>query len=30
LKKLSLNKNVPDTLRTSAAKLLRTRNEQKK
>jgi hypothetical protein len=30
LKKLSLNKNVPDTLRTSAAKLLRTRTEQKK
>lgn len=30
LKKLSMNKNVPETLRTSAAKLLRTRSEQKK
>lgn len=30
LKKLSMNKNVPDTLRTSAAKLIRTRAEQKK
>jgi hypothetical protein len=30
LKKLSMNKNVPETLRTSAAKLLRTRAEQKK
>jgi len=30
LKKLSMNKNVPDTLRTTAAKLMRTRNEQKK
>jgi hypothetical protein len=30
LKKLSLNKNVPDTLRTTAAKLLRTRAEQKR
>ena len=30
LKKLSMNKNVPDTLRTSAAKLVRTRTEQKK
>jgi len=30
LKKLSLNKNVPDTLRTSAAKLIRTRADQKK
>lgn len=30
LKKLSMNKNVPDTLRTSAAKLLRTRAEQKR
>jgi hypothetical protein len=30
LKKLSLNKNVPDTLRTSAAKLLRTRSDQNK
>jgi hypothetical protein len=29
LKKLSMNKNVPDTLRTSAAKLLRVRAEQK-
>jgi hypothetical protein len=29
LKKLSLNKNVPDTLRTSAAKLMRVRAEQK-
>ena len=28
LKKLSMNKNVPDTLRTSAAKLIRTRSEQ--
>lgn len=30
LKKLSINKNVPETLRTSAAKLIRTRAEQKK
>ena len=30
LKKLSLNKNVPETLRTSAAKLVRTRADQKK
>jgi hypothetical protein len=30
LKKLSMNKNVPDTLRTTAAKLLRTRAEQRK
>jgi hypothetical protein len=30
LKKLSINKNVPDTLRTSAAKLLRVRAEQKR
>lgn len=30
LKKLSLNKNVPETLRTSAAKLIRTRADQKK
>lgn len=30
LKKLSINKNVPDTLRTSAAKLIRTRADQKK
>jgi hypothetical protein len=30
LKKLSLNKNVPDTLRTSAAKLMRVRAEQKR
>jgi len=29
LKKLSMNKNVPDTLRTSAAKLMRVRAEQK-
>jgi len=28
LKKLSMNKNVPDTLRTTAAKLIRTRTEQ--
>jgi len=30
LKKLGMNKNVPETLRTTAAKLLRTRAEQKK
>lgn len=30
LKKLGMNKNVPDTLRSTAAKLLRTRAEQKK
>ena len=30
LKKLSMNKNVPDTLRSSAAKLMRVRAEQKK
>jgi hypothetical protein len=30
LKKLGMNKNVPETLRTTAAKLLRTRIEQKK
>lgn len=30
LKKLSINKNVPDTLRTSAAKLMRTRADQKR
>lgn len=30
LKKLSMNKNVPDTLRTSAAKLMHTRAEQKR
>jgi hypothetical protein len=30
LKKLSLNKNVPDTLRTSAAKLMKVRAEQKR
>lgn len=30
LKKLAMNKNVPDTLRTTAAKLMRTRAEQKK
>ena len=30
LKKLSVNKNVPETLRTSAAKLIRTRADQKK
>lgn len=30
LKKLGMNKNVPDTLRTTAAKLMRTRAEQKK
>jgi len=29
LKKLSMNKNVPDTLRTTAAKLVRTRAEQR-
>jgi hypothetical protein len=29
LKKLSMNKNVPETLRTSAAKLMRTRADQK-
>jgi hypothetical protein len=30
LKRLGMNKNVPETLRTSANKLMRTRNEQKK
>ena len=30
LKKLGMNKNVPETLRTTAAKLMRTRAEQKK
>lgn len=30
LKKLTMNKNVPETLRTTALKLQRTRNEQKK
>lgn len=30
LKKLAMNKNVPETLRTTAAKLMRTRNELKK
>jgi hypothetical protein len=30
LKKLSINKNVPETLRTSAAKLIRTRADLKK
>jgi hypothetical protein len=30
LKKLGMNKNVPETLRTSAAKLIRTRGELKK
>ena len=30
LKKLSMNKNVPDTLRSTAAKLMRTRAEQKR
>ncbi len=30
LKKLSMNKNVPETLRTTAAKLIRTRADQKK
>ena len=30
LKKLSMNKNVPETLRTTAAKLMRTRAELKK
>jgi hypothetical protein len=30
LKKLSMNKNVPETLRATAAKLMRTRLEQKK
>src|SRR5262249_27077335 len=30
LKKLTLNKNVPETLRTTAMKLQRTRSEQKK
>jgi hypothetical protein len=29
LKRLSINKNVPETLRTTAAKLIRTRAEQK-
>ena len=30
LKKLAMNKNVPDTLRSTATKLMRTRAEQKK
>lgn len=30
LKKLGMNKNVPETLRTTAAKLIRTRTDQKK
>jgi len=30
LKKLAMNKNVPETLRTTATKLIRTRSEQKK
>ncbi len=30
LKKLGMNKNVPETLRTTAAKLIRTRADQKK
>jgi len=30
LKKLGMNKNVPDTLRTTANKLMRTRADQKK
>jgi N-glycosylase/DNA lyase len=30
LKKLSINKNVPETLRTTALKLIRTRADQKK
>jgi hypothetical protein len=30
LKRLGMNKNVPETLRTTAAKLMRTRSEQKK
>lgn len=30
VKKLSLNKNIPDTLRTTAAKLVRTRADQKR
>jgi len=30
LKRLSINKNVPETLRTSAAKLIKTRADQKK
>ena len=30
LKKLGMNKNVPETLRTTAAKLMRTRADQKK
>jgi hypothetical protein len=30
LKKLTTNKNVPETLRTTAIKLQRTRTEQKK
>jgi hypothetical protein len=30
LKKLAMNKNVPETLRTSAGKLMRTRAELKK
>jgi hypothetical protein len=30
LKKISINKNVPETLRTTAAKLIRTRKELKK
>jgi len=29
LKKLSMNKNVPETLRTSSAKLIRTRADKK-
>jgi hypothetical protein len=30
LKKLTMNKNIPETLRTSAMKLQRTRADQKK
>jgi hypothetical protein len=30
LKRLGMNKNVPETLRTTAAKLMRTRSSQKK
>jgi hypothetical protein len=30
LKRLGMNKNVPETLRTSASKLMRTRSDQKK
>jgi hypothetical protein len=30
LKKLAMNKNVPETLRTTASKLIRTRADQKK